>query len=911
MLDKNAIKKFAIQARRDLIDQIIIEANLLGIDENGVADELPSSTNEIKFYKDEHNVGITGDKIVWRDKLVKRLNEYAQKTDWQTAFKDIVEEAAYTWFNRIIAVRFMEVNDYLPSRVRVLSSEEGRNEPDIIYYAEDVDLQAELNIHDESDLELIYQAKSSELGSDLDKMYQMLFFKQVDALNKILPGLFELTSDYLKLLFTPRYNTGVIKNLIDQIPERFFDVQQEGQVEIIGWLYQFYNTEPKDEVISLAKSHKYRQSQIASATQIFTPDWIVQYMVQNSLGKYWIHHLLASGDSRSEREIAQSFQWKYYMEDASQPEKTSILIKSIDQSIADLSIQKIKLIDPAMGSGHILVYAFDLLIQIYKSEGYSNSESVKNILKNNLYGLDIDYRAYQLSYFAIMMKARSYYRNIFKKTNTINLFNITSTSQNLISYDDILSSYLDSEQYNETKKILMLFNNNSSLGSLIIADDINLELIKDSINILEKGQKDQLSFEAIYLISLIKKYYKIAKILKTKFDIIIANPPYMGSARMNEELTKFAKKNFPNSKSDLFSMFLEKWSSYLLPGGYNSMVTMQSWMFLSSFEKMRISLLNNYTISNLMHMENNVMGIAFGTAVTILRNIKTLNFIGTYHQIKTKDVANSVPSNLPIQGNRYNRSNQANFAKIPGSPIAYWASANLIHDFEIGTKMEDVVDARVGLQTGDNNKFLRQWFEVAHCKIKFDAVNRLDALQSKQKWFPHNKGGEYRKWYGNYDYIVNWENDGYDIRNFKWPNGRNRAVVRNEKYYFREAITWSDVTSGNFSIRYRNLGSIHDVTGMCAFTFDIQDKKLLFNILGLLNSSVGNYILNLINPTIHLPVGSLKKFPLLKNNELDILETINFNINISKTDWDSFETSWDFKCHPFLNHIAEHNLSPP
>ncbi|MCO6542242.1 MAG: BREX-1 system adenine-specific DNA-methyltransferase PglX [Lactobacillus sp.] len=707
---------------------------------------------------------------------------------------------------------------------------------------------------------------------------------------------------------TPRYNTGVIKNLIDQIPEAYFDVRQEGQVEIIGWLYQFYNEEPKAEVISLPKSHKYRKNQIARATQIFTPDWIVKYMVQNSLGKYWIHHLISNGDVRSEKQIAQNYGWQYYMEDAKQNDDSTALTSKVDKSIKNISVKDIKIIDPAMGSGHILVYSFDLLIQIYESEGYSSNDSVKNILNKNLYGLEIDTRAYQLAYFALVMKAREYSRKAFKNIESINLFTVSKISEDFQSYNDVLSLYLKSDQYEELNKLRQIFNHNNSLGSLLNVDKINVKLIKNIIDSLEKTQNGQLSYEIQHLITIIKNYYSLVKILQMKFHIIIANPPYMGSARMNKDLLLFSKKFFPNSKSDLYSMFIEKWNMQMLPGGYNAMVTMQSWMFLSSFEKMRISLLDNYTISNLMHMENNVMGIAFGTAVTIFRNMINPYFVGTYHQIKTQDISDdNIPQKLPIIGNRYNRSNQTNFQKIPGSPIAYWASDNLIHDFEVGTTMRFIAESKVGLQTGDNNKFIRQWFEVKLYNVSFDSHSIEESINSHKKWFPYNKGGAYRKWYGNYDYVVNWENNGYEIRNFKDENDKTRSRPQNTEYYFREAITWSLITSGKLSLRYRQSGSIHDVSGMSAFS---NTKENLLIVMSILNSKVGDYILKLINPTINLQVGDLKRFPILKPSN-SIEKVINKLVIKTKLDWDSFETSWDFQHHPFLNHIAEHNLSPP
>ncbi|WP_432446696.1 BREX-1 system adenine-specific DNA-methyltransferase PglX, partial [Companilactobacillus alimentarius] len=503
---------------------------------------------------------------------------------------------------------------------------------------------------------------------------------------------------------TPSYNHGVIKDIVTEIPESNFDVEQGGQVEIIGWIYQYYNTEPKEKAISSPKSHKFKDTEIASVTQIFTPDWIVKYMVQNSLGKIWIKSLLEKNDTRLEEQIASDFNWQYYMKDAQQPENVIVSLKDVDKSLSNLEITDLKMIDPSMGSGHILVYAFDLLMQIYQSEGYSEREASKSIVTNNLFGLDIDTRAFQLSYFAVYMKLRQYNRRALTSNIKLNIYDIPETNEFNSDDFELLFNELNEHDVTLFNNVINLFHNGNDLGSLIMGLDIDYD---DLYQKLSNLNQEQMSFELIPLINSLKQLLSVSKILSAQYHIIITNPPYMGSSRMNKILGNFAKTNYPDAKSDLFSMFIERWNKSMIPGGYNCMVTMQSWMFLSSFEKMRTHLLSNFTISNLMHMENNVMGIAFGTAVTIVRNMNLPNFIGTYHQIKTADTSGKIPSKLPIPGNRYNRTNQANFSKIPGSPIAYWASENLIKDFEKGTRMDELVDPRQGLATADNNRFLR------------------------------------------------------------------------------------------------------------------------------------------------------------------------------------------------------------
>ncbi|WP_172993282.1 BREX-1 system adenine-specific DNA-methyltransferase PglX, partial [Lactobacillus helveticus] len=407
--------------------------------------------------------------------------------------------------------------------------------------------------------------------------------------------------------------------------------------------------------------------------------------------------------------------------------------------------------------------------------------------------------------------------------------------------------------------------------------------------------------ELQHIFKYVKLFYKAAKILNQQYEIIVTNPPYMGSSRMNKELSSFAKKNFKNSKSDLFAMFLEGWNGHLASQGYCAMVTMQSWMFLSSFEKMRKQLLKKYTISNLMHMENNVMGIAFGTAVTITHLPYDSEFKGTYHQIKMMDVKEHKINNLPVKENRYSQISQSNFDKIPGSPIAYWASKNLINDFEKGTPLGELVDAKQGLATADNKRFLRQWFEVGIDNISFNSHSIKDSVKSGKKWFPYNKGGSYRKWYGNYDYVVNWQNDGYEIRHFADDKGKIRSRPQNTEFYFKEAVTWSDVNSGTFSLRYRSKGSIHDVKGMSAFS---KDNNLLFKILALLNAKIGNYVFKMINPTISLQIGNFVNFPFINYKNESLIELVKSNIKLGKQDWDAFETSWDFQKSPLLNQDA-------
>ncbi|MHB2222837.1 BREX-1 system adenine-specific DNA-methyltransferase PglX, partial [Lacticaseibacillus rhamnosus] len=693
---------------------------------------------------------------------------------------------------------------------------------------------------------------------------------------------------------------------VDDIREDDFDVDKGGQVEIIGWLYQYYNTEPKETAVASPKSHKFRGREIASATQIFTPGWIVKYMVQNSLGKYWIQVLKARGDDRDESKIAMAYGWKYYMVDAPQSEEVNIKIENLNNRLKETDVQEIRFLDPAVGSGHILVYAYELFMDIYKSEGFSQREAATSIIQKNLYGLEIDERAFQLAYFAIIMCFRKYNRRALNQDVTANLkvfnLNLPSTGQLSLAKD-----YVSKASFSELSSLVSTFHHARETGSLMHLNKTEEEALDQMVSNLSKGETP------IYLHGLtqmLRNVQQVADILKSKWSVIVTNPPYMGSARMNKYLSAYIDKNYRAGKPDLFSAFMERFYNHLTPEGYCAMVTMQSWMFLKSFETFRAKFLNSYTISNLMHMENGVMGIAFGTAVTIARGQKIDDFVGTYHQIKTQDASSKVPGSLPIPGNRFNRTKQTNFEKIPGSPIAYWASHAMIHDFETGTPLGKLIDPRQGLATSDNKRFIRLWYEVLFQDIDFNETSTSKAAVSGNKWFPFNKGGAYRRWYGNYDYIVNYFNDGEEIKKNvlkKYPYLKTPDfVVKNTRFYFREAITWSDIGSGMLSVRWRSSGSIYGNKGSGAFS---DDKDNLFICMGVLNSTVGKSLLDILNPTISRNVGDISKIPIL-SPAIEITSSITRMIALTKYDWDIDEKSWDFQANVLLK-IAEHQKSPP
>ncbi|WP_273715746.1 BREX-1 system adenine-specific DNA-methyltransferase PglX [Leuconostoc mesenteroides] len=908
-MDKRSINNFAVKARRDLIRDITNKLGLLGIDEAGIQEKRAESTAEIEYYG-ELAYEISGDDIRLRRELVSHLKSRVAD-DWNTVLQDFIEEVAYTWFNRIIAIRFMEVNDYLPSKTRVLSSENGRTEPDIL--TEAFDIEDDLRGFNSNQRALLAKALDTEIPEDLDKAYTMLFIKQANALNDNLPYLFERTSDYMQLLFTPSYHDGVIKDLIDGIPESDFDVQLEGQVEIIGWLYQYYNEEPKDLAF---KKKSYKKEDIPAVTQLFTPDWVVRYMVENSIGRYWIRGLLKKGDPRSEKEIAQSFGWEYYLPESADNQELLVSSSTPEQFATP---EDITVIDPAMGSGHILVYAYDVLQQIYESEGFSKKDSAELILQKNLFGLDIDNRAFQLSYFAIMMKARQDNRKVLSQGIRPNVFDVPNISDS-VDFADLLIKKADVVDTNGIKnslrQLLSVFSHGDSLGSIIEINPAidfkelqkltksNLLINEDGFDAIEAGKMQQT----------LRNMLPVAKILSSRFTIAITNPPYMQASKMPKDLKAYVTSNYVDSKSDLFAVFIERLAKFVGSNGLYAMITQHQWMFLSSFERLR-NKINKQSIINMAHLGTKAFeeigGEVVQTTAFVMQNTQMSDYVGAFVRLvdydsqKKKQVAYLNAVNSTESKNVY-RTNQSNFNKIPGSPIAYWASDNLLQDFEIGQQMDTLVEPRVGLQTGDNSLFLRQWFEVSYDKIKFDAKDISESVSSNKKWFPYNKGGSYRKWYGNYDYVVNWENNGAKIRNFTDAKGKVRSRPQNTNYYFREAITWSLITSGGFSIRYRSAGSIHDVSGMSAFSSS-HDK--LMNILGLMNTPIGNHVFKMLNPTINLQIGDFNSFPVLDKaiDNPEINEKVTGAVAISKNDWDSFETSWNFKMHPLIRHIDEHN----
>jgi hypothetical protein len=876
IMDKNAIKKFAVWARTELIARVSLKGVEYGITEDNIEDV---------------NADSVGGKVLTANEKKQRQALIAEIND--KGYKQVMEEVAYTWFNRFSALRFMEVNGYLPSHVRVFTDEENNFKPQIITEAIHLDL-------DGLDMEKVYELKDAEKSEEL---YKYLLIVQCNALNKILPGMFQKIADYTELLLPDNLlrEGSVIQQMIELIPEDDW----KDAVQIIGWLYQYYNSEKKDDVFTaLKKNVKITKENIPAATQLFTPDWIVRYMVENSLGRLWLEghpdvkeQLLPTEEEQSAYAAGnrdpENTKWHYYLEEAEQEPEVQIQLAEIRKEYAALTPNQLKVIDPCSGSGHILAYMFDVLMKIYESYGYTTREAVASIVGNNLYGLDIDDRAAQLAYFAVMMKARQYDRRFFSRGIQLHVYAIVESNH----VDKFAVDYFcngDAKLTAAMNIIIKELHDAKEYGSILTVTPQDWSALYDRFAEITEDINMSRETALRELLPLVQ----VAEALAQKYDVVVTNPPYMGSSGMSAKLSDYVKKNYPDSKSDLFSCFIEHGNGIIKRNRFNCMITMQSWMFLSSFEKMRAKALQTKTITNLMHMENMVMGIAFGTAVTIFRNNAVKGYKGTYNQIKLQDIENDTPKQFPIQGNRFAQVSTDNFSKIPGSPVAYWVSKAVLDVYSRAKLLGNIASPRTGMTTGDNNRFLRLWFEIEIPKAKFDAKDADDARTSGKKWFPYCKGGGYMRWYGYNEYLVNWENDGFEIKNNIKPNGLKAASVRSESLYFKKLITWSAVTSGSFSCRLCEGGSLFDSGGS---SIDVHGETLY--ILAILNSVIGQFYLDISNATINYQPGDIAGIPVVFPEGNEPTQRIEECVDIARKDWDSFETSWDFQHHPLLRKV--------
>ena len=888
-MNKTALKNFAIWARKKLISDITYSAGLLAVNENGIGEPLPQSRSDLQLFDigTKDYAEVKGERISQRNSLVSAIRAKAEELDnYKVAFEYIVEEVAYTWFNRMIAIRFMEVNGYLP--IRVLSSESGKHEPDIVTTPFDAGLEF---TGEESGR--IYELRDN---NRLEELFRMLFIRECNHLHDILPELFEATNDYSELLLSLSYTDkdGVVFHLVNDISEDDFNIEKEGQVEIIGWMYQYYNTEPKDKVFAaLKKNVKITKENIPAATQLFTPHWIVRYMVENSLGRLWI-------EGHPDADLRKG--WEYYLDEAEQEPQVQAQLEEIRAGYREISPEDIRIIDPCMGSGHILVYAFDVLMQIYSAQGYSERDAAKLIVEKNLWGLDIDRRAYQLAYFAVMMKARQYNRRILTSGIKPNLFVI---DDNRALTPDIIEYIAngDSKMAADLRSIARDLTNAREYGSIINVKPVDFNGLIERIGII--AESDELNLIAIenkrIVCEKILPLVKQAQVLAQKYDVVCTNPPYMGTSsfpaplnRKKEDdkykplnLTEYIAKNYFDSKSDLFAVFIERCRNLIKQNGYQAMITQHAWMFLSSYEKLREKLMLSTTV-NMAHLGarafDEIGGEVVQTTAFVERKAHMNGYKGTYARLVGIVGENEKRDAFLSHQNLY-VSCADNFSKIPGIPVAYWVSENFVRAFE-KPKFFDYSISDGKNVTGNNDKYLRMIWEVSNVDI---GVNK--------HWLKYLKGGEYRKWYGNIDYIIDWS---LPARTHYRTDKVGRIIP--EYLWYKQAISWTLITSYKPSFRYKAEDMTFDGGGLCIFLKNESDLKYY---IGIFNSKVFESMAKVLNPTMNLLIKDIRSFPIIEDKEqkLTIDNFVKENISISKSDWDSFETSWDFKTHPLIKPV--------
>ena len=849
-MNKNAIQKFAIWARNELIAQVSQRAYQYGIDESGFGDASADTLNGRLLMAEEKSQ---------RQELIGRIKE--------KGYKQVMEEVAYTWFNRFIALRFMEVNNYLPSHIRVFSDASGAFKPEILNDVLHLDLPG------------LDSGKVAEYieSNDTEALYRYLLLTQCNALNSALPVMFERMGGYTEMLLPNNIlrQDSVLGHMVSDIPE----ADWQDAVQIIGWLYQYYNTELKDDTFAqLKKNVKITKERIPAATQLFTPDWIVRYMVENSLGRLWLE-----GHPNAELRGG----WKYYLDEAEQEPEVDAQLAKLREEYKTIKPEEIKVIDPCMGSGHILVYAFDVLMQIYTSAGWDQREAAQSILKNNLFGLDIDDRAAQLAYFAVMMKARQYDRRLLTRRIQPNIYSIRESN----GIQTMTIEYFhknDPKLKADIERIVTEMRDAKEYGSIlnIIPVDFaglyaRFDEIRNDINMMQMSALDE-------LLPLVK----CAEVMAQKYDVVVTNPPYMGSAGMGAKLLEFVKKKYPDSKSDLFAVFIERCRMLAKCGGYQSMITQHAWMFLSGYERLRVKILAS-DIVNMAHLGprafEDIAGEVVQTASFVFRRTNIPTYVGQYVRL-IDFLSERAKEEAFLSGSCRLFSAKSKYTLLPGSPIAYWVSKNVLSVYNHGVPLGEIAAPRKGNSTSDNNRFLRFWAEIDVNKMNLHSSEITVADSIKRRWYPYNKGGGYRKWYGFNEYLVDWYNDAAAIRAIK------TAVIANYQYFMKPGLTWSTVSSNNFSIRQFGSGYIFDNGGCCIF--DLGNKSDY--LLGLLNSEVFRYIFGQLNPTLNFQSGEVAKFPVIYKSSKEVDALVKENVHLSTDEYDSYETSWDFKRNPLV-----------
>ena len=871
-MNKNAIQKYAIWARNELIEQVKQRAFQYGIDENG--------------YGDENATVIAGRVLSADEKRQRRL--FVDEIN-KSGYNQAVEEVAYTWFNRFVALRYMEVNDFLPTHIRIFSDASGNFNPEILTNVLHLDLPG------------LDRAKVSEYlnGNQTEELYRYLLLTQCNALNELLPEIFERMGAYTEMLIPNNIlkPESVIGRLVKDIPEDDF----RDAVQIIGWMYQYYNTEPKAAVFSRPGGQKIKKEEIPAATQLFTPDWIVRYMVENSLGRLWL-------ESHPNSELRNN--WKYYLDEAEQDPEVAERLQVLREENAVKSPEDIKIIDPCMGSGHILVYAFDVLMQIYTSEGYTERDAAKLILEKNLYGLEIDRRAYQLAYFALMMKAREYNRRILTVGMKPKVFYFIDSSRIAKAHIELMGSELMPVELSVCKEhvlpLLNDFRDATEFGSILnIEHSYPYDLLRRFAKSQKAGQMtisenpqnyDNIETSERDLLQIID----LAETLAQRYDVVVTNPPYMGSSGMGAKLSEFVKKYYPNSKYDLFAVFIERCGELLKLKGYQAMITQHAWMFLSSYGRLRSKLIHR-DIVNMVHLGprafEEIGGEVVQTTAFVLSKDKVDNYDATYVRLVDYGSQDAKEEAFLLGNDRY-LAKIENFEKIPGYPVSYWISDRFVQIYAQEKLLREIVDTKQGLKSSDDKRFFRFWTEVSDSKIDSSIRSINEAKLSRKKWIPLNKGGTQR-WFGDNWYVINWENDGFEIK--AYAKSLYKSVTRtitSMDYYFRESITWPQITS-SANFRYIPAGFIFNAAGPSMFC---NSEKYKWYILGLLNTKIVRALTAVLNPTVNLVVTDLLNIPFIGDERsLSVISVIvQENISLARADWDSFETSWDFKLHPLV-----------
>lgn len=871
-MDKNAIKKYAVWARRELISRVSQRAAIYGITEDDCGDMRADSV---------HGQVLTPAEKKQRQALIMKVS--------RKGYQNVMEEVAYTWFNRFSALRFMEVNGYLPSHVRVFTDDNGDFKPQILSEAINLDL-------DGLDMEKVYALKNA---NQEDELFKYLVITQCNALSSILPGMFQKIEDFTELLFPDNLlrEGSAVEQMVALIPEEDW----KDQVQIIGWLYQYYNSEKKDDVFAaLKKNVKITKENIPAATQLFTPDWIVRYMVENSLGRVVINNLKYDAWADEEKAKIDQFKakWKYYIEDAEQSPEVEAELRAMEHNkYASGEVEPFidtTFIDPCMGSGHILAYAFDVFMDIYLAQGWNPRDAARRILEKNLYGLDIDDRAAQLAYFSVMMKGRQYDSRFFRRGVQPHVYAIQESNE--IQYDKEFGDFLLEEQHRDTLRYLLdVFKDAKEYGSILKVEP------HDYLGFLEAWENAaEATLENVMMIGwylgakdVVKALAWQAHLLSQSYQVVATNPPYMGASGMSPKLSDFVKINYPDAKSDMSTVCMER--TIGMCSDYMAMINIPVWMFLSSYEKLRKTFIANNTFINMVHPGRGIFGSDFGTTTFVIGRERILGYQGIYRRLFEKQVEVETIEQREqrfFEGRGKFISQQENFSKIPGSPVAYWASEKALNAY-LNPSMDNIAQPRHGLATSDNDRFLKLWFE-----IDINKGSLQKRCQVNRKWFPMSKGGSFRRWYGNLEWVINYENDGKEIKDYAISIYKcSSRTIQNTQFYFQEGLTWSALTSGGFSVRWQEKGALFGSGGYCAFV----DDELRFYILALLNSKVTGAFAQFVSPSLNYEVGHIKTVPVVVTEMANhVTEIALQNISISRTDWDAFETSWDFEQHPIV-----------